>query len=329
MLANTLKVYAGDHKKLFRALHCAIGYDFNKPYSWYTIDGKFTINSLKKKINYDPNKKTVALIKPLKGYNAEEIYCIEITPDGYTIDIPSKYYFSYNSAFDTFYRKVDVETIRKQDHIKTIVICQNEKYLSNTDRKVLSDFFSDPFERYIPGNIIGGLCKDVHYISQLELTPIYYNGKKFDYKSHGQVIYTNQVKSYPKNVSDIIDKSGYYVFSRRNELKQKAKKAYANKEKQKLIEHDFSVEISVLDKKRKKAIQLLSEKALTISSYEQMKHFAEKTNRIFSGLEYIYHAHDLFIQRINNNYYTSVESALNVYREINMKYIEFISEWEY
>jgi len=339
MLTNKEKLFSNvkttcgisKHNNLFRKLHYVFGFDYNKPFDSVLIEGRFTINNVKKAVNHDSTKTTVVLVQGTTGFNEGSIRCAIVNNDsgGFSIDINERLcpwsvgYFQL--SFDTYFRKGDFEVDRK-NNLQALVISQENKYLSGTGYPSTRDALSDNNERFKPGRVINGanMAGTIKYISQIDFYPVHSHGEKYDYHAHGQVIYSQDIEKYPKTVLDVFDRSGYYVFDRRENLKRRAAAARAEKQKAAVISRDFSKELRELEKLRENALALFASKAATVRTTEQLDYFNKKIDGYIDGLRWIMFDNDQFIDRVNNNKYSSIEKAAAAFNDIKCKYAAFI-----
>ena len=338
MLTNKEKSFAvvdtihgtRNYNNLFRKLHYVFGFDYNKPFDSVLIEGRFTINNVKKAVDHDSTKTTVVLVQGI-GFYEGLIRCVIVNNDsgGFSIDVNERLcpwaVGQHQYSFDTYFRKADFEEARKHN-LKALVISQENKYLSGTGYPSTRDALSDNTERFKPGHVINGvnMAGTIKYISQVDFSPVHSHGEKYNYQSHGQVIYSRDIEKYPKTVLDVFDRSGYYVFDRRENLKRRAAAARAEKQKAAVISRDFSKELRELEKLRENALALFASKAANVRTTDQLDYLNKKSNGYINGLRWIMFDNDIFIDRVNNNKYSSIEKAAAAFNDIKNKYAAFI-----
>lgn len=197
-----------ENPKALRALHAAMGYDFQKPMRIYRIEGKFTLAQITKVLGEDHSTKQnriVLLVKPpYNPYNEyrNRLHLVRLKDACTDFDVEIKG-VPFASNIETWYRKSDFNDARKSARYVWIFYQSNE-YL--------------------------------HYMKPNEPPQIYrrYFGDLYD-------------KHYYKPWTRIeTDKSGYPVELKRNELKAGAKALRIEREKAKAAAEDFTERIETL-----------------------------------------------------------------------------------
>lgn len=340
MLTNKEKTFAvvdtihgtRNHNNLFRKLHYVFGFDYNKPFDSVLIVGRFTINNVKKAVDHDSTKTTVVLVQGI-GFYEGLIRCVIVNNDsgGFSIDVNERLcpwaVGQYQYSFDTYSRKADFEDERKNNR-QALVISQENKYLSGTGYPSRRDALSDNTERFKPGHVINGvnMAGTIQYISQVDFSPVHSHGEKYNYQSHGQVIYSRDIEKYPKTVLDVFDRSGYYVFDRRENLKRRAAALRAQREKTAFVNNDYTKEVKTLETLKKEALTALFTKAAAANNHDELLNFARGIDNYSNGIAWTVHAHELFIERITEKKYSSLAEARRAFNGIVDKYNLYINE---
>lgn len=210
-------------KNAGRALHEVFFIDFNKPFNAYEIAGKFTINQILKAIEKDGynvyNSTIIALTTNVK-YRENRIFAATISGLN-AIDIDYKFYKSdIPSKLDNYGTKGSFNDYRKESGITTFVVCQEEKNLAH-----MSGHNPDLTQRfdYIASSITykNTECRDF-YISEVHLVRRDDNGSSYFLGGWRNRYYFGNGSRCYKEVSEIIDKSGYLLTDKRENLKRKA-----------------------------------------------------------------------------------------------------------
>lgn len=238
---TTLEILA-HNKKALQAIHDERGFDFEKPFSSETVDGKFTKNSIKKSIpDFDEDDETLIFIvrKENPWRSSKNLYCVSFFGDSFGRD-PLGYGYKYK--LEHFWSVGDFEKVRKEETEKIFIVSQKREYLT---RRKHRDF--DETERFILINKQRASDGKGHsYFRKIDLQPI---GSKH-YTYHREF---NNYNFSPRseNISDYIDKSGFYIAGRREELKRRARVLRAEREKIAVDNADFSAQILDIEIKLK------------------------------------------------------------------------------
>lgn len=181
----------------YKVLHADLGIDWQKKefISIYKHTGKFTFKSLSKKFNLNRDNINLLFITfiewgrkqvkgvRLKGYDLAK-YDIFVSKHGYR-------------HFDTFYRKQEVENVRKRDDIEVCIVSINKQALGQVKEQQWSAW---------------NLVKGAKYTDRITVKneEIYVNNHREDLISYYDF----------KQVQDDLDKSGYSVLDKRRSLRE-------------------------------------------------------------------------------------------------------------
>ena len=233
--------------KLYKELNKATGIDFNKKWSIYRYCGSFTINKLLKTFEIKENQTAFIVIKK-HGYFR---YC--------QIDNKGNINFNVNnqvSNFNKFYSKSSFEDVRKNNDTMYLIIC-NKEDLTLT---------SDKYNGYNTTNKIKESLKNVDMVRYrvIETGTCYYPNEKKHYIDRCHVNfydantnnrrYTNVSYYKISDISEVFDKSGYNILGKRDLLKQEVNKIKAIKEKEKVMQADFTKELQEIEENIKTQI---------------------------------------------------------------------------
>ena len=313
---NVLKGLLKDNKQALRALHSTFNFDFCKPYTALYIEGNFTINQIFKKLDTSTKNRVVVLTQDPENYCFKDEYQAAIIYSSGSFDIEfSKRipYYSGPCRIDDYTRKSDFETTRKHKNIRSYVIAQPVEYLT-PDKKHETDYtqrfkyiapdYKNQERTYYAGGNNG------FYISNITLQETTSNGYKFEYKP---AIYGRN--NEPRTISEIIDKSGYIIYKKRDELKRRARALKADREKAAYIQTNNQdklkeLETLIADKKRH-----IAEALNTATTYEEVKEINKKLD-FFHGLSDAMFQLKLMKAREAEKKYSSIESFNNDYNHV-------------
>ena len=204
-------------RNTFTALNKVFGYNFEKPFTTAKINGSFTINKIWKELDNKHNAHDSVVVALMV---CDDNVCTwrnhtvtRILSDN--IDIDFRMYSTNTKVWDTFFAKGDFHDRRKI--AKKVYIIAQKKELMNDPKKTA---FYDMRERFVyDGKYTRWArnCGDSDtYISRIELIDPQHNNKRFEYSPS----YRSN-KPY-REISEIIDKSGYIINNKRLELIHRA-----------------------------------------------------------------------------------------------------------
>lgn len=294
-----------------QALHACLGLDFNKDMFVMEIEGKYTINSILKAAadaGYTPNKNIFVILSRTTNFSYYSRFtAITIDKNGNTDNDFSTCGYNNNKfvSFDRFYTKKDFENVRKVA-THTIVICQNRDLLRIPDRKNI-----DNTQRHTNVNIqintpYGSTQK---CITSLSLQTTKTNGLRYqlDTKKYNTL-----------DINDLIDKSGYLLIYRRENLMRRAAALRAEKAENAYKSIDNTEKINALKnailEKKKEIISLLN---AATNSDDISK--VNKKLKYFHGLEGVMHDFERLENSEKNKEYKSIESFNEYYLSIENK----------
>ena len=255
-----------DNPKAMQFLHDFRGFDFCKPFNVVKTYGTFTVNSIKKAIgksSFD-GLNTVILLKR-EGERSKNLY-IAYIEDGKRVRSYTsgdlRNYNAYERGIDYAYSIGRFEEIRKKGTEYIYIIFQSEEYRLP----------ARPHQYYV------SRIDTARRYKTTDTRPNYYAGRTGERKksieikdtttNEKEVCYVFPIipKYAPETVGEVIDKSGYIIIDRRNELKERAAKLRAERAKAEYLRQDFSEENKrareELTKTARKAAEMLSAAAV-------------------------------------------------------------------
>ena len=307
-------------------LHKIFGFDFCAPYNAYIIQGKYTINQIRKLTSADgytpENSVTIVCThdKNRAGFYDGNFHLVEI--DRYNkIDIDFSYPRS-PSNIGIFWAKYQFEDVRKKDTAETIVFCQMLDSLKHPTKK--SPDFSERVKVLQARKYCHYYGEKVKYISGFDFKVLNGKGEKYDYK-----ISRYQFKEEPTELTSIIDKSGYLLVDRRDNLKRRAQALRAEREKAAADAIDNSAKIEILRELLAERKPEIIEQLKRAETSEQVEKVADALNRWrgFGGLLYDF---EKLQERETNKEYKSIEqferAYLNIYNPLTGNALETLAE---
>ena len=308
MTNSSIKKLLSVDRHAMQDLHTVIGFDFNKPFTFWEISGRFTVKQIEKeaeKRGYN-NSVIAVCVRDRKGWN-EDFSLATVRGGVVTIDYKTPYYSKWR-GLDTFYAKCSFEDMRKSESAEAVIFAQRCDDIKKPEEKKVD--FSERFkvERV-------NYCTDGHgarWISKLELKQTTNNGKRVEY---GGQWYIDCKKSRPQDVREVIDGSGYLLLERRAEWRRKAAKLRADREKEAYNATNNEKELDELRgmiQARKMAVVEMLKKANTA---EELK-AVEKAVAYWGGLAGIVSDFERFEKRTANKEYRSIEDSNRAYNAI-------------
>lgn len=303
MKKELVKELLNRNPKMFKALHDLYDFDFQTDFEIVKINGRFTLNSIKKTLGVtDLTDLNTAVIITNVKYNERYNYIVKAVEGGFCIDYERRFY-GYNYRVDHFFGKGHFEDARKEENIIVYVICQNKELAKKASEKK-----PDLNERFIFKYVTRwGDGKGKHGIAQIDLIDKQHNNKKFTYK-------TRRPES-SENVNYYIDKSGYLVEEQKNELKRKALKLRSDREKAAADAVNFDNEINVINNKLLEIKSKLAVQLMEINNYEN----ACNIDKITGSLRWIYLSVDRFKERNEKKQFSSIPDANSRLNNINLE----------
>lgn len=120
MLNEILYRLNAEYPGALKSMHSAIGFDYNRPMYAFRIEGKFTLSRIWKETNLNPALYEIAVLvkQSIRKWDADEIHYARLTgPKEYEMNPPRMKYFpgpkNRRSPIDTHFRKGDFEEDRK------------------------------------------------------------------------------------------------------------------------------------------------------------------------------------------------------------------------
>lgn len=291
------------NKNIFKGLHELYNFDFEADFTIQKHRGKFTLNTIKKaleNVNIDSTN-TVVIMVDVK-YRENYCYIVQVLNDGFCISFPKRKFWY---GLDDFYSKKMFEDYRKDESKIYYIVSQNKEL-----EKIASEKKTDYNGRFKYVSKIGwGDGKGNHGISQIDLLDIAHNGKKI-------TIHTQRPAS-STDVNYFIDKSGYMVEGKKEELKRKAQILRREREKASVDIVSFDNEILTFEKELQTIKNTIALLAQNMNNYET----ACDLDKIIGGIRWLYLSVDRFKESNKNKKFSSVDDAkkrlFNIETEIN------------
>lgn len=300
----------------FRAIHDALGVDFEQPHDIVAFPGKFTVKQITKRADafgYGFHAVRVVLTRNTKSWRSG--FSVATVNAGGTVNIDIKLPY-YAGRPDTFAAKKYFEEIRKSETAETYVIFQDQKYISVPEQKKI-----DYSARFITKNSdrvnMATDGRGNHWISSIYLYLTDEKGSRIEYRTMNGY-YPNEM---PREIGEIIDKSGYLLRDRRETWKRRAAALRAEQERDAFIRTENSgkvAELQALIEQRKSDIM---EQLKCAETTDELRAVSDALD-IWRGLAGIKESFDRFKSRIERKDYPSIEDMNRHYNAIRSQLIK-------
>lgn len=272
------------NNKVFRFLHDAEGFDFEKPYFVTEQPGKFTVNTVIKAMP-SAQCKIALFVVPTKASGKEGVYFATLS--GGKFDGTRKSgarYWDYRTKdrsgdIDYCWGVGDFEALRKYNTEKVFIIAQDKAYTTTPAEKsidLLSRFTliksSKHWDRF--GNT---------YIGKIELETTDGSGKRYEYEPY-RTYRGSETKS--AEIADFIDKSGYLLRPRRFDLMEKAERLRKERAQAEANSADFTEATTELQELICKARRILSASVMACNDQETANELSKKLGSFSRALSY-------------------------------------------
>jgi hypothetical protein len=227
------------------------------------------------------------------------------------IDYKIPYSLGYPNI-DTFYAKRQFESVRKSDLADTVIIWQDRKYTRAIQKEKPVDR-SARFHLLDYGKIQDS-TRQKSYIQWLRLQKTDEKGGEIRLNLIGMVFYPGS-KYYAMEINDAIDKSGYLLQDRRNDLKRRAAALKAERQKSAFIASDNTDKITAIKNalvRRKAEILKEFERAKTVEELE----IVEKSLSRWNGYIRAVSDFNTFKKRVEEKAFNSISDCERDYKTI-------------
>lgn len=281
-------------QRVLTPLNNVFGFDFNKPFTVLFTNNSWTVNSILKAVGekgYTPNNSRIVLLMAYNGdtgYLKGRVYGIEMRPNGYRHEIQF-YRCHSNSLIDNCWRKGDIETYRKSDMFDNYIICQKLEDIGQT--------YKDPSEKKVD---LSQRFKAIENRYDVNL-------QTFD----GGI----NIRFYQY---DELDKSGYLVGYKRNELKKKADDIKRERDKNAYNTTDNSAIINELESRLNLLKAVLVEEFKQAKTSKELETFGDRI-QYYNGYAYTVKLFEELKEKDGRKAYSGLEVFNNDVRSINSR----------
>lgn len=325
MLVNEIITATAPH--VLRSINAETGINWMKPFTIEKLTGNYTtrkIENMAAAAGYNNNDDLIILLtRDTANKWRTELNIVTIEAGKVNIDhdhcgsgsIYTNAGIYKSSPYSAFYRKADFEETRKKTTAETYIIMQKAADTSIKGGKHRDIIAANGRYKLIEEKKHG----DGHgntYTGAITLQRTYDHGSRIEYKANpGRYINVSTMWK-PASAAEMIDKSGYLLRARREDLKrraaklkaEKAAKAYRATDDREKVE-----EIRGMIANMKKAIIKKLEAA---NSYDEVSAVHTMIDRYPDGLKWIVNSFETYEEKTTNKAYTSIEAANATYTKL-------------
>lgn len=319
---SALAAMLNHNRKALRGLHVIAGYDFEKPFSVRRFECPVTVARILKETGAAGSMHDLCvylLMHCLDGSTADfykKFHVVRVTgPKEINIDFRhDPEFIVYHSGIDHFYHKGSFEDLRKNPGSVIYAIIQKKEFLHKYTPKEhdLRDRF-----RLVPGKERKWTDgRGFHGVSAITVQRMDASGQNLEI-SRQKIYFGGRVsdEGNPVSVSDFIDKSGYLLPWRRDELKRRAVVRHNEKEKAAYLQTDNSGKIEEIAARIEKVKKALAEEVLRAVSYDNVCTVSRRLGH-YKGLASVVNLFELFQTYTIEKRFASIASSEARYHEI-------------
>lgn len=271
-MKNTiLKELLQQEPQALSVLHNAELYDFTKDFTILKHSGRFTIAALEKEAataGHTADNSIIMCYTTGRKWDPDKLYMYKLTGAG-KFEVEYKIWkYTTGRAYckiDDFYAKSQLNDTRKQEEgLTTYIICQKKENQATENPHPV-----DLANRFILKDFNKSGYKGESYIDRVHLKRTDDTGSAYTYNDHGQIIYTSYYKYTA--IDEIIDKSGYIVNKKRDDLKRRAEALRADRAKAAYLQTDNAEIISGLEILFTETKAAIIEELKAAGTYEELK----------------------------------------------------------
>lgn len=296
---------------ILRGIRFIKGYNYNAPIAFYEINGPFTVNQIKKEVdNAGYNVHNAIITVLLKDDYFDNEYNLAELTIADTVNTDFNYVWFDKIAGAEIHRyiaKGDFNEDRKKENAHAFVICQLKENIKKPAKKEVD--LTNRF-KVTHVNKRCKACGGTSYIGDIETTICNAAGQKYTRKHTFTCTETK--------LENIIDKSGYFVDIKREDLKQRAKKLRADRAKNAYQATNNAAKIETLENiiaaKKAAIVKALND----ASTATEVKTVCEKLNR-WNGLPDIITSFETLKIRDTSKDYATIKDFETRYNDIMNK----------
>lgn len=305
-----------------KQLHGCTGADFNKPHVLLEVNGRFTVNQIKKAVEaegFDFNRGIDLQIMQRNNWSRQRYNLATVNLNYVNIDYrPAWTPHNDGEAYlDNYWRKGDFDEDRKNENGHALIFAQ---YIADlTPKKPKKGYYSQPENgtRYKVKKVNYTRCNGREYIKEIEAQAMAGTGKNYRFNV------PFRPAADPVGVEAYFDKSGYYIYNKRDELQAAAQKLRAERQKAEYNKTHNEAELQQLAQKVDDLKNTMGNALLKAKTAEDVAKIADNM-RYYNGLEGVMRDYEKIQNMDAAKTFRSIEdfnkACENVKKQINYIY---------
>lgn len=324
-LLNEIRTATAPH--VFRALNAETGINWEKPFDVQKLTGNYTTRKIEKEAaaaGYDSRKDLIILFtRDTANRWNNDFHMLTIEAGTANIDHDNRGSASiytngseYKSApFRTYFRKADFEADRKAATAETIIIMQAAENVGKPGRKHTAKINGEDRYKLIEAKRYGDGAGNT-YTGAIVIQSTTDNGSRATYTANPAGFYNARRAWKPESAAEMIDKSGYLLRARREELKARAAKLRAEKAAKAYQETDDSQKVKELAGMIDELKAAIVTRITAAKTYEEMKATSAMIDNYNTGLKWIMYSFEMYRAKVEAKTFCSIAAAEKAYTDI-------------
>lgn len=231
---------------------------------------------------------------------------------------------SYKSSpYSAFFRKADFEDTRKKATAETYLIMQKAAHVSTKGGKRRASFTENERYKLINEQKHADTSGNT-YTGSIELQRTTDHGSRTRYEANPGRFYYSRTAWKPESAADMIDKSGYLLHERREDLKRRAAKLRAEKAAKAYQETDDRAKVEEIRGMIENMKAGIIEAFKTANTYEAIKSVESMIDDYKTGLKWIIYSFEQYEENTNAKAYRSINDAERAYTSL----VKALAPWQ-
>lgn len=326
-LLNEIRTATAPH--VFRALNAETGINWEKPLEVRKLAGNYTTRKIEKEAaaaGYDSRKDLIILFTRDTANRCrwrDDFNMLTIEAGAANIDHDNRGSASiytngsdYKSApFSTYFRKADFEADRKAATAETFIIMQAAENVGKPGRKHTAKINQADRYKLIKENKHGDGAGNT-YTGSIVIQSTTDNGSRATYTANPAGFYNARRAWKPESAAEMIDKSGYLLRERRENLKARAAKLRAEKAVKAYQATDDSEKVEELAGMIDELKAAIITRITAAKTYEEMKATSAMIDNYNTGLKWIMNDFEMYRAKVEAKTFCSIAAAEKAYTNI-------------
>lgn len=315
---TALTAMLNHNRKALRGLHVIAGYDFEKPFSVRRFECPVTVARILKETGSAGSIRDLCVSLLIHNPNSEwgvyrDLHCVMVDRFG-KAELSVNHVAWVDFRIDYFSSKSAFEEMRKNPDCVIYAIIQKKEFLHKYTPKAYD--LGDRF-RLVPGKETRWTDgKGFHGVSAITVRRMDANGQDVEIR-RPKIYLGGRVsdEGNPASVSAFIDKSGYLLPWRRDEMKRRALALRKEKEKSAYLQTDNSGKIEEIAARIEKLKKALAAEVLQAVSYDDVCKVARRLG-YYKGLASVVNHFELYQKYTIEKSFPSIAASEASYQRI-------------